>query len=99
MKIQAGYDIAFQCYQETPILLMLSVRPERQADLLTDHRIQLSGNIRSRDYLDAFGNVCTRLVAPPGLLEVRNDFVIADNGLPDETCPQGRAMADRRTAG
>ncbi len=42
VKIQAGYDIAFQCSQETPILLMLSVRPERQTDLLTDHRIQLS---------------------------------------------------------
>ncbi|TAI63657.1 transglutaminase family protein [Bradyrhizobium sp. Leo170] len=88
MEIRAGYDIAFQCCQETPILLMLSVRPERQTDLLTDNRIRLSGNIRSRDYLDVFGNVCTRLVAPPGLLEVRNNFVIADSGLPDEACPQ-----------
>jgi transglutaminase-like putative cysteine protease len=88
VKIRAGYDIAFQCYQETPILLMLSVRPERQTDLLTDHDIQLSNSIRSRDYLDVFGNVCTRLVAPPGLLEIRSDFVMADNGLPDEVCPQ-----------
>jgi transglutaminase-like putative cysteine protease len=87
VKIQAGYDIAFQCEQETPMLLMLSVRPERQPDLLTDYRIQLSNCIRSRDYLDVFGNVCTRLVAPPGLLEVRNDFIIADSGLPDEVCP------------
>jgi hypothetical protein len=51
VKIRAGYDIAFQCSHETPILLMLSVRPKRQADLQTDHHIQLSG-IRSRDYLD-----------------------------------------------
>ena len=87
MKIRAGYDIAFQCYQETPILLMLSVRPERRADLLTEHRMQLSGNMRSRDYLDVFGNVCTRLVAPAGLLEIRSDLVIADSGLPDEVCP------------
>jgi hypothetical protein len=99
VKIRAGYDIAFQCSQETPILLMLSVRPERQGDLLTDHRIQLFGDIRSRDYLDVFGNVCTRVVAPPGLLEVRNNFIIADSGLPDEACPPSRTMADRRTAG
>jgi hypothetical protein len=32
-------------------------------------------------------NICTRLVAPPGLLEIRNDFVIADSGLPDEVVP------------
>jgi transglutaminase-like putative cysteine protease len=68
----------------------VDVRPERQADLLTDHHIQLSGNVRSRDYLDVFGNVCTRLVAPAGLLEVRTDFVIADSGLPDEVCPQAQ---------
>ena len=45
MKIRAGYDIAFQCCQETPMLLMLSLRPEREADLLTEHRIQLSNEI------------------------------------------------------
>lgn len=84
VKIRAGYDLAFQCDQETPMLLMLSVRPERQTDLITNHRIQLSDGIRSRDYLDAFGNVCTRLLAAPGVLEIRNDFVIADSGLPDE---------------
>ena len=67
--------------------LMLSIHPSRQKDLLTEHRIQLSDEIASHDYCDAFGNICTRLVAPPGLLEIRNDFVIADSGLPDEVVP------------
>jgi transglutaminase-like putative cysteine protease len=70
------------------MLLMLSVRPEREADLLTEHRIKLSNEIPSRDYRDLFGNVCTRLVAPAGLLEIRNEFVISDNGLPDEVSPR-----------
>jgi transglutaminase-like putative cysteine protease len=70
------------------MLLMLSVRPEREADLLTEHRIQLSNEIPSRDYRDLFGNVCTRLVAPAGLLEIRNEFIISDNGLPDEVSPR-----------
>ncbi|MET0409443.1 MAG: transglutaminase family protein, partial [Hyphomicrobium sp.] len=90
MKIRAGYDIAFQCFQNTPMMLMLSVHPSRQSDLLSEHRIQLSGGIASHDYRDAFGNVCTRLVAPPGLLEIRNDFIIADSGLPDEVAPDAR---------
>jgi len=84
VKIEAGYDIVFNCGQEVPIVLMLSVHPSRQPDLLTEHRLELSPRIKSRDYLDAFGNVCTRLVAPPGLLKIRNRFVIADSGLPDE---------------
>ena len=72
------------------MVLMLSVHPSRQKDLLTQHRIQLSNGIASHDYRDAFGNVCTRLIAPPGLLEIRNEFVIADSGLPDEILPDAR---------
>jgi transglutaminase-like putative cysteine protease len=34
-----------------------------------------------------FGNTCTRVVAPPGLIEIRNDFLIADSGQPDEVAP------------
>jgi hypothetical protein len=80
LKIRAGYDIAFECYQNTPMTLMLSVHPDRSGDLLTRHRIALAPSVASRDYCDAFGNICTRLVAPPGLLEILNVFTIADSG-------------------
>jgi transglutaminase-like putative cysteine protease len=85
LKIRAGYNIAFNCFQEVPMLLILSVHPSRQQDLLTQHAIRFSPNADARDFRDAFGNVCTRLVAPPGLMEIRNEFLIADSGLPDET--------------
>jgi transglutaminase-like putative cysteine protease len=91
--IRAGYDIAFHCQQETPMVLMLSVHPSRQADLLSEHIVRLSNEVVSRDYVDSFGNVCTRLVAPPGLLEVRNQFLIRDSGLPDEVAPHVRQLA------
>jgi transglutaminase-like putative cysteine protease len=87
VNIKAGYKIAFQCAQDVPMLLMLSVRPERQQDLLSEHRMTFSPGVRARDYLDAFGNVCTRLVAPGGLVEIRNRFIIADSGKPDEVAP------------
>ena len=93
MIIRAGYDIAFRCPQETPIVLMLSVHPSRQGDLLTDHDIRLSSGLVSRDYVDMFGNVCTRLVAPPGLLEVHNEFLVRDSGRPDEVAPNARQFA------
>jgi len=87
VRIRAGYDIAFQCAQEMPMVLMLTVHPGRQADLLTEHRVVLSEGVHSRNYHDLFGNVCTRLVAPAGLLEIRNEFVIEDSGLPDLVAP------------
>jgi hypothetical protein len=90
LKIRAGYDIAFQCFQDTPLVLMLSVHPSRQRDLLTEHRIRLSNEVASHDCLDGFGNICTRLVAPPGLLEIRNDFVIRDSGQPDAVVPDAQ---------
>jgi transglutaminase-like putative cysteine protease len=92
VEIRAGYDIAFQCFQETPMVLMLSIEPARLGDLLSEHRIRFSPDIAARDYVDMFGNTCTRIVAPPGLLEIRNEFLIADSGLPDEGAPQARQL-------
>ncbi len=90
MKIEAGYDIAFTCSQKVPMVLMLSVHPSRQHGLLTAHRMSFSPGVAAHDYLDSFGNICTRLVAPSGLLEIRNRFVISDSGKPDEVDPEAR---------
>jgi transglutaminase-like putative cysteine protease len=90
VEIRAGYDIAFRCFQDTPMTLMLSIEPARVSDLPSEHRIQFTPGIPSRDYVDMFGNTCTRIVAPAGLIQIRNDFVIADSGLPDEVAPDAR---------
>ena len=50
MEIRAGYDIAFQCFQDTPMALMLSIEPARVGDLRSEHRIQFTPGIPSRDY-------------------------------------------------
>ena len=90
MEIRAGYDIAFQCFQDTPMALMLSIEPARVKDLLSEHRIAFSPDVASRDYIDTFGNTCTRIIAPPGLISIRNEFLISDSGLPDEVAPDAR---------
>jgi len=86
--IKAGYDIAFECTAETPLLLMVHVCPERHADLRTPETFTLSPDVSYRTYLDNFGNICTRLVAPIGTLSLSNRFVIADSGLPEKV-PEG----------
>jgi transglutaminase-like putative cysteine protease len=90
VEIRAGYNIAFQCLQETPIVLMLSIEPARLPDLLSEYRMEISPDVPSHDYVDMFGNTCTRIVAPPGLIEIRNDFRIFDSGLPDEVALDAR---------
>lgn len=90
MRIRAGYDIAYQCHQDVPMVLLLSVHPSREADLLTSQRMTISPNVTQRQGRDAFGNIWTRLVAPAGLLEIRSEFDIYDSGHPDEVAPQAR---------
>jgi transglutaminase-like putative cysteine protease len=92
VQIRAGYDIAFQCFQETPMTLLLSVETARTGDLLTPHTIKFSSDVQARDFVDVFGNTCTRIVAPPGLLEIRNDFLISDSGVPDAVAPDARQL-------
>jgi transglutaminase-like putative cysteine protease len=87
VKIRAGYDIAFQCTHAVPVVLMLTTHPSRDGDILSDQLMQFSPRVDARDYFDPYGNICTRLVAPPGLLEIRSEFVVRDSGLPDEVCP------------
>ena len=87
MLIRAGYDIRFETDVDTPMLAMLSVHPSRNKDLVTPHRIAASPDVPTYDYLDAFGNVCTRFTVPSGGLTLSCDFTIEDSGLPDSVTP------------
>ena len=84
MIIRAGYDIAFECSQEVPMVLLLSVHPSRQKDLLSEHKLEVSPRVIARNGLDPFGNIWTRFVAPAGRIEIRNNLPIEDSGLPYE---------------
>ena len=84
MLIRAGYKIAFDCPAPTPMILMLSVRPERRHDLVTPETIKASGGSPLRAYRDGFGNACHRLIAPEGQISFSAEFLIRDSGLPDE---------------
>ncbi len=88
MLIKCGFDISYECAADTPMLLTLHVRPERQADLQAPENFAISPRVPVRHYHDGFGNFCTRIVAPAGVTRLTNDFVIRDSGLPDAQ-PQG----------
>ncbi|WP_120716616.1 transglutaminase-like domain-containing protein [Tsuneonella amylolytica] len=83
MLIRTGFDIAFETDTDVPMLALLNVRPERQADLRTPEVLRAEPAVPYRQYIDPFGNVCTRLVVPAGGISLRADFVIEDPGTPD----------------
>ena len=93
MKIHAGYEIAYDCPQPTPMILTLSVHPSRFADLITLDRMRLDPPIVPNTYHDSFGNFCHVIHAPAGRLTMSADFVVKDDGMPDEMAPQAAQHA------
>ena len=83
MRIKAGFTVSYDCPQPTPMLLCLSVHPSRQADLLTPQHLKFTPDVPAWDYVDGFGNVCTRVIAPVGRISVSAAFEINDSGRPD----------------
>jgi transglutaminase-like putative cysteine protease len=83
VQIKVGYSIAYECPAPTPTLLALKLHPSRRADLLTPEVLTFSPPVDTWDYLDSFGNVCTRLTAPAGRLTISTEFEVYDSGLPD----------------
>src|SRR5580658_2690962 len=75
------------------MLLMVHVRPERKPDLEKPEELQFFPPVPYRTHLDQFGNRCTRLVAPAGIIRLTNNFIIRDSGVQD-TMPWGAGQAE-----
>ena len=66
MRIRIGYEITYQCPQPTPFVLTLRVHPSRAHDLEQPDLIVTRPALPLREYVDGFGNICTRLELPGG---------------------------------
>ena len=83
MKIRAGYKITFDCLNPTPIILKLSVHPDRRSDLLTPDQLHTSVPANISEELDEYGNLIHRVLAQPGPTTFTSSFIISDSGSPD----------------
>jgi transglutaminase-like putative cysteine protease len=89
MHVRYGYRIDILCDATTPVIAMLDVHPERRADLtmpddpMITSLTQEGGEVASETYLDGFGNICRRLVAPAGGVSIEAEGIIHDSGFPD----------------
>ena len=90
MRIRVGFDLAYEFVAPTPMVLMLNVHPSRTSDLIKPDQLRTTPALRMTRYVDAFSNICTRLLAPKGELQISADGMIADTGLPDAVDPAAR---------
>ena len=90
MHISAGCQMTYDCPQPTPMLLTISPHPSRAPDLLAPQTVTFNPPIPFRQYLDGFGNTCTRIVAPAGRLEIATALIARDSGLVDPVLPLSR---------
>jgi transglutaminase-like putative cysteine protease len=86
MLIRLGYDIRFQNNADIPFIAMLNVHPSRAQDLREPDILQTDPYVAVEQYLDVFGNLCSRFAAPPGELRLYNSTLIEDSGEPDAVC-------------
>ncbi|MFT3972666.1 MAG: transglutaminase family protein [Amaricoccus sp.] len=87
MRIRCGYTLTYACERPTAMVLALNIHPSRHADLLSPQTVTISPGVPAREFVDEFGNILTRLVAPVGRTTVSTLFDIADSGQPDDVAP------------
>ncbi len=83
MKIRVGYEINYDCPQPTPMLLTLNIHYTRASDIITPDYLITHPSIPVTAYRDAFGNWCSRIVAPKGQLRLTSNAVVNDTGRVD----------------
>lgn len=89
MLIQAGYDIRFETEQAVPMLACLRVHPSRRQDLRSPDPVMADPSVMMHDFIDGFGNACTRFTIPPGGLALSSRFEIEDSGALDLRATDG----------
>jgi transglutaminase-like putative cysteine protease len=96
VKLRIGYQLDYDFPQPTPVILMLNVHFSRVSDLDEPDHIRIQPSVRVSAYRDGFGNWCTRLMAPKGLMRITADAIISDSGLPESYDPHaGQVPVER----
>src|SRR6266403_392781 len=88
MLIRIGYDISFELANPTPWITRLYGYPPRRKDLQAAEEVTVEPEVPVHTYLDSFGNICGRLLAPSGTVRFTLDTAIQDSGQPDAESPE-----------
>jgi transglutaminase-like putative cysteine protease len=76
MKLRVGYDLAYDCPQPTPMMLMLNTHYSRVDDVLVADLLRTDPPVAIGQYRDGFGNLCARILAPAGRIMLSTDALL-----------------------
>jgi transglutaminase-like putative cysteine protease len=83
MFIKVGYDISYEVWAPTPMMLMLYMHPSRDSSVKKPETLRTEPEVPIENFTDMFGNRCARIVAPPGIIRLIGEAIVEDSGLPD----------------
>ena len=83
LKLRVGYEFIYRFPQPTPCLLVLNVHHSRIGDLESPDAVVTAPSTSLSSYRDVFGNWCSRMVAPAGVVRISANAVVRDTGQPD----------------
>jgi transglutaminase-like putative cysteine protease len=92
MRLKLGCRMNYQLPQSTPMIALLNVHFSRFGDLEHPDHVVTDPAVPLTSYRDAFGNWCTRLVAPAGDFTIGTDTILRDSGATDPFVPEARQM-------
>ena len=93
MKIAFGYELTFNCPGPTPMVCQLDVHPSLAGNLVETPNFTARPATQSRVYLDSFGNMSRRFVAPAGAFTITDGGVIDVSGAPDPVHADAREIS------
>ena len=70
MRLEVSCTIRMECALPTPLILLLRPRSNRHQWVVSEH-YSLDPHVPATEYVDGFGNLCQRLVAPVGPLSIQ----------------------------
>lgn len=83
MRTRLGCKLSYVLPQPTPMIALLNVHFSRFGDLDHPDYLTTKPSVPIDSYRDAFGNWCTRLVAPAGQFVLTTGGVFRDDGRAD----------------
>jgi transglutaminase-like putative cysteine protease len=83
MLLKVGCEIAFTIPAPSAMVLMLHLHPSIAARSRGSERFQVLPAVPVSEYIDLYGNLCTRVFVPAGRVAYRHDAIVEDSGQPD----------------
>lgn len=93
MLIRSEYDIQFHLLQPTPMVAMLHLHPSVDPQLTTNDNLKIEHigatasdgavQLAQEEYLDSFGNRCSRFVAPAGAIRLSGTSIVRVDDQPE----------------